>query len=173
MVMKTEKKESEFKEKLVKINRVSKVVKGGRIFGFSATIVIGNGKGTIGFGKGKAREVSVAIQKAIEKAKRNLIVIKLNGYTLQHKIYYTYGASKIFMQPAHKGTGIIAGGAMRAVLEIAGIYDVLAKCYGSTNPINVVKATLKGLEKMYYPEYIAKKRGLDINIIKNRIIYNI
>lgn len=168
--MKTEKKESEFKEKLVKINRVSKVVKGGRIFGFSATIVIGNGKGTIGFGKGKAREVSVAIQKAIEKAKRNLIVIKLNGYTLQHKIYYTYGASKIFMQPAYKGTGIIAGGAMRAVLEIAGIYDVLAKCYGSTNPINVVKATLKGLEKMYYPEYIAKKRGLDINIIKNRII---
>ncbi|AFQ24062.1 30S ribosomal protein S5 [Candidatus Portiera aleyrodidarum] len=155
------KRETDFKEKLVKINRVSKVVKGGRIFGFSATIVIGNGKGKIGLGKGKAREVSVAIQKAIEKAKRKLFVIKLKGDTLQHKIYNTYGASKIYMQPAYKGTGIIAGGAMRSVLEIAGIYDVLAKCYGSTNPINVVKATLNGLKKMYDSEYIQKKRGVD------------
>lgn len=155
------KRETDFKEKLVKINRVSKVVKGGRIFGFSATIVIGNGKGKIGLGKGKAREVSVAIQKAIEKAKTKLFVIKLKGDTLQHKIYNTYGASKIFMQPAYKGTGIIAGGAMRSVLEIAGIYDVLAKCYGSTNPINVVKATLNGLKKMYDSEYIQKKRGVD------------
>ncbi|CEI58682.1 30S ribosomal protein S5 [Candidatus Portiera aleyrodidarum] len=170
MVINTEKKQNEFKEKLVKINRVSKVVKGGRIFGFSATVVIGNGKGIIGLGSGKAKEVSFAIQKAIDKARRKLIKIRLNGRTLQHKIYQIYGASKIFMQPAYKGTGIIAGGAMRAVLELAGIYDVLAKCYGSTNPINVVKATLKGLEKMYYPEYIAKKRGLDINVIKNRRI---
>ena len=120
-------------EKLVQVNRVAKVVKGGRIFGFTALTVVGDGKGKVGFGRGKAREVPVAIQKAMEAARRNMIQVDLNGDTLQYPVKARHGASKVYMQPASAGTGVIAGGAMRAVLEVAGVHNVLAKCYGSTN----------------------------------------
>jgi small subunit ribosomal protein S5 len=146
-------------EKLVQVNRVAKVVKGGRIFGFTALTVVGDGKGKVGFGRGKAREVPVAIQKAMEAARRNMIEVQLNGDTIQYPIKASHGASKVFMQPASAGTGIIAGGAMRSVLELAGVNNVLAKCYGSTNPVNVVRATFKGLRQMHSPEEIAAKRG--------------
>ena len=123
-------------EKLVQVNRVAKVVKGGRIFGFTALTVVGDGNGRVGFGRGKAREVPVAIQKAMEAARRNMIQVDLNGTTLQYATKAAHGASKAYMQPASEGTGIIAGGAMRAVLELAGVQNVLAKCYGSTNNVN-------------------------------------
>ena len=126
-------------EKLVQVNRVAKVVKGGRIFGFTALTVVGDGEGKVGFGRGKAREVPVAIQKAMESARRNMIKVDLNGDTIQYAVKANHGASKVYMQPASQGTGIIAGGAMRAVLELAGVHNVLAKCYGSTNPVNVVR----------------------------------
>ncbi|MDD7804767.1 MAG: 30S ribosomal protein S5 [Endozoicomonas sp. (ex Botrylloides leachii)] len=148
-----------FIEKLVQVNRVAKVVKGGRIFGFTALTVVGDGKGKVGFGRGKAREVPVAIQKAMEAARRNMINVDLNGDTLQYPVKSCHGASKVYMQPASEGTGVIAGGAMRAVLEVAGVHNVLAKCYGSTNPVNVVRATFKGLQNMRSPEDIAAKRG--------------
>lgn len=146
-------------EKLVQVNRVAKVVKGGRIFGFTALVVVGDGQGKVGFGRGKAREVPVAIQKALEAAKRNMIRVELKDKTLQHAVTTRHGASKIYMQPASEGTGIIAGGAMRAVLEVAGVENVLAKCYGSTNPINVVRATFAGLKAQVSPEMVAAKRG--------------
>ena len=146
-------------EKLVQVNRVAKVVKGGRIFGFTALTVVGDGKGKVGFGRGNAREVPVAIQKAMEAARRNMIEVQLNGDTIKYPIKASHGASKVFMQPASAGTGIIAGGAMRSVLELAGVNNVLAKCYGSTNPVNVVRATFKGLRQMHSPEEIAAKRG--------------
>lgn len=152
-------------EKLVHVNRVAKVVKGGRIFGFTALTVVGDGNGRIGYGRGKAREVPLAIQKAIESAKRNMIQVELKGNTLQHTIKANHGASKIFMQPASEGTGVIAGGAMRAVLEVAGVQNVLAKCYGSTNPTNVVRATFNGLQKMSTPEKVAAKRGKNVEEI--------
>jgi small subunit ribosomal protein S5 len=156
---KTEEKNEGFQEKLVQVNRVAKVVKGGRIFGFTALTVVGDGKGKVGFGRGKAREVPVAIQKSLEAARRNMINVNLNGTTLQHSLIARHGAAKVFMQPASDGTGIIAGGAMRAVFEVAGIHNVLAKCYGSTNPVNVVRATVKALSCMKSPEDIAAKRG--------------
>ena len=146
-------------EKLVQVNRVSKVVKGGRIFSFTALTVVGDGKGKVGFGRGKAREVPAAIQKAMEAARRNMIEVDLKGNTLQYPIKAHHGASKIYMQPASEGTGVIAGGAMRAVLEIAGVQNVLAKCYGSTNPVNVVRATFKGLRSMRSADEVAAKRG--------------
>jgi small subunit ribosomal protein S5 len=146
-------------EKLVQVNRVAKVVKGGRIFGFTALTVVGDGKGRVGFGRGKAREVPVAIQKAMEAARRNMIDVQLNGDTIQYPVKAAHGASKIYMQPASAGTGIIAGGAMRAVLELAGVHNVLAKCYGSTNPVNVVRATFNGLQQMRSPDDVAAKRG--------------
>lgn len=146
-------------EKLVQVNRVAKVVKGGRIFSFTALTVVGDGKGRVGFGRGKAREVPAAIQKAMEAARRNMISVDLKGNTLQYPIKAQHGASKIYMQPASEGTGVIAGGAMRAVLEIAGVQNVLAKCYGSTNPVNVVRATFNGLKKMRSVEDVAAKRG--------------
>lgn len=146
-------------EKLVEVNRVAKVVKGGRIFGFTAITVVGDGKGKVGFGRGKAREVPLAIQKSLEAAKRNMISVDLAGTTLQHPIQGRHGASKVYMQPASEGTGIIAGGAMRAVLEVAGVQNVLAKCYGSTNPVNVVRATFNGLKGQVSPESVAAKRG--------------
>ena len=152
----------DLQEKLVQINRVAKVVKGGRIFGFTALTVVGDGKGRVGFGRGKAREVPVAIQKAMDQAHRNRIKVELKGGTLQYPVRANHGASKIFMQPASEGTGIIAGGAMRSVLELAGVQDVLAKCYGSTNPVNVVRATIKGLASMRSPEDVAAKRGLSV-----------
>ncbi|MGI9279352.1 MAG: 30S ribosomal protein S5 [Endozoicomonas sp.] len=152
-------------EKLVQVNRVAKVVKGGRIFGFTALTVVGDGKGKVGFGRGKAREVPVAIQKAMEAARRNMIQVDLNGDTLQYPVKARHGASKVYMQPASAGTGVIAGGAMRAVLEVAGVHNVLAKCYGSTNPVNVVNATFKGLRDMRSPDDIAAKRGKSVEDI--------
>lgn len=154
-------------EKLVQVNRVAKVVKGGRVFTFTALTVVGDGNGKVGFGRGKAREVPAAIQKALEAARRNMIQVDLKGTTLQHPVRANHGASKIYMQPASDGTGVIAGGAMRAVLEVAGVENVLAKCYGSTNPINVVHATYKGLQAMQSPETIAAKRGKTVEDILN------
>ena len=159
-------KADDLQEKLVGIRRVAKVVKGGRQFGFSALTVVGDGKGRVGFGSAKAREVPVAIQKAMENARRNMRKINLNGTTLQYPIASRHGAARVFMQPASQGTGIIAGGAMRAVFEVVGVRDVLAKCVGSTtNPINIIRATIKGLEEMNSPEEIARKRGKTVEEI--------
>lgn len=160
-----EKQNNEFQEKLISVNRVSKTVKGGRVFSFSALTVVGDGNGKVGFGYGKAKEVPSAIQKSIEKARKNLINIRLNKLTLQYPIQGMHTGSKVFMKPASEGTGIIAGGAMRAVLEVAGIHNVLAKSYGSTNPINVVRATLNALKNMHSPETIAEKRNKSIQEI--------
>ena len=146
-------------EKLVQVNRVAKVVKGGRIFGFTALTVVGDGNGRVGFGRGKAREVPLAIQKAMEAARRNMVDIELNGTTLWYPLVGRHSASKVYMQPASDGTGVIAGGAMRAVLEAAGVQNVLAKCYGSTNPVNVVRATFKALDSMQSPQQVAQRRG--------------
>lgn len=161
----TDQKGLDLQEKLVQVNRVAKVVKGGRIFAFTALTVVGDGKGRVGFGRGKAREVPTAIQKAMDAARKNMIDVPLNGHTLQYPIKARHGASKIFMQPASEGTGIIAGGAMRSVLEVAGVQNVLAKIYGSSNPINVVRATFNGLKAMNAPEEIAAKRGKTIEEI--------
>lgn len=154
--------EEGLQEKLVQVNRVAKVVKGGRIFGFTALTVVGDGNGKVGFGRGKAREVPVAIQKAMEAARRNMVTVEITSGTLQYPVKAAHGASKVYMQPASEGTGVIAGGAMRAVLEVAGVTNVLAKCYGSTNPVNVVRATIKGLSDMRSPEQVADKRGKSI-----------
>lgn len=162
---KTEDKAEGLQEKLVQVNRVAKVVKGGRIFAFTALTVVGDGKGKVGFGRGKAREVPQAIQKSLEAARKNMIKVELNGTTIQHPIKARHGASAVFMQPASEGTGVIAGGAMRAVLEVAGVQNVLAKCYGSTNPVNVVRATYEGLKSMKSPEEIAAKRGKTVEQI--------
>ena len=156
----------ELLEKLVAVNRVAKVVKGGRIFGFAALTVVGDGNGRVGFGRGKAREVPVAIQKAMEKARRNMVNVPLKeNNTLQYPINAKHGAAKVYMQPASEGTGIIAGGPMRAVFECVGIHNVLAKSNGSTNPVNVVLATIKGLKNMSSPEQIAAKRGKSVEEI--------
>lgn len=154
-----------FVEKLVEVNRVSKTVKGGKIFAFTALTVVGDGNGRVGFGRGKAREVPAAIQKALEAARRNMIQVELNGSTLQHQINGRHGATRVYMQPASEGTGVIAGGAMRAVLEVAGVQNVLAKCYGSTNPVNVVYATFEGLKGMQSPSSVAAKRGKSVEEI--------
>lgn len=152
-------------EKLVQVNRVAKTVKGGRIFAFTALTVVGDGNGKVGFGRGKAREVPIAIQKAMEAARRNMINVDLNGDTIQYPTKGRHGASKVFMQPASQGTGVIAGGAMRSVLEIAGVQNVLAKCYGSTNPVNVVRATFEALRAMQSPETVAARRGKSVEEI--------
>lgn len=155
-------------EKLIAVNRVAKVVKGGRQFGFTALTVVGDGNGKVGFGYGKAREVPIAIQKAMEKARKNMQVIPLNGVTLQYPVKGIHGAARVHMQPASEGTGIIAGGAMRAVLEVLGVKDVLAKCIGSRNPINVVRATINGLSSMSSPDYVAAKRGKSVEEVVGR-----
>lgn len=152
-------------EKLVAVRRVAKVVKGGRQFGFTALTVVGDGNGKIGFGRGKAREVPIAIQKSLEQARKNIKNIKLRNHTLQYPITVTYGAAKIFMMPASDGTGVIAGGAMRAVFDVVGVHNVLAKCIGSNNPINVVRATVKGLEEMTDIKSVAAKRGKAVSEI--------
>jgi small subunit ribosomal protein S5 len=152
-------------EKLVTVNRVAKVVKGGRQFGFTALTVVGDGEGRVGFGYGKAREVPVAIQKAMEAARREMKTINLKDGTLQYAITARHGGAKVYMQPASEGTGIIAGGAMRAVFEVVGVHNVLAKCIGSNNPINVLRATMKGLEDMCSPEEVAAKRGKSVEEI--------
>jgi len=153
------------REKMVAVNRVTKVVKGGRVLGFAALTVVGDGDGGIGMGKGKAREVPVAVQKSLEEARRKLFRVSLRNGTLQHAVIGRHGASKVLMQPASAGTGIIAGGPMRAVFEVMGITNVLAKCIGSTNPYNVVRATLDGLKQMRTPAEVAAKRGKRIEDI--------
>ena len=152
-------------EKLVAVNRVAKVVKGGRQFGFTALTVVGDGNGKVGFGYGKAREVPLAIQKAMEKARANMTTVSIRNGTLQYPLNARHGAARVYMQPASEGTGVIAGGAMRSVLELAGVHNVLAKCYGSTNPVNVVQATFKGLRDMTSPEDVAARRGLSVEEI--------
>ncbi len=149
----------DLQEKLVAVNRVAKVVKGGRQFRFSALTVVGDGNGKVGFGCGKSREVPLAIQKAMEDARRNMISVPLKEGTLHYPVTARHGAAKVYMQPASEGTGIIAGGAMRAVFEVVGVHNILAKSIGSTNPVNVVRATIKGLQKISDPERIAAKRG--------------
>ena len=149
-------------ERLVGIRRVAKVVKGGRIFGFSALTVVGDGQGRVGFGRGKAREVPVAISKAMENARKNMVNVPIKDGTLQYPITAEHGAAKVFMQPASEGTGVIAGGPMRAVFDVVGVNNVLAKCIGSNNPINVVRATIKGLGDMSSPEAVAAKRGKSV-----------
>lgn len=155
-----------FFEKLVTVNRVAKVVKGGRIFGFAALTVVGDGAGRVGMGRGKAREVPAAIQKALENARRNMTKVALSGDTLQYPVMGEHGAAKVYMQPASQGTGIIAGGPMRAVFEVLGVHNVLAKCIGTSNPINVVRATIKGLQNMSSPDYVATKRGMTVEEIR-------
>ncbi len=152
-------------EKLVAVNRVAKVVKGGRQFGFTALTVVGDGAGRVGLGYGKAREVPLAIQKAMERARRNMREVALTGTTLQYPITARHGAAKVYMQPASEGTGIIAGGSMRAVFEVVGVKDVLAKIIGSQNPVNVVRATIRGLTEMGSPERVAAKRGKSVEDI--------
>ena len=159
--------ESELKEKLVTLNRVAKVTKGGRTFSFSAIVVVGDGNGKVGHGLGKARDVSEAIKKAVDDAKKSMIKFPLINGTIPHEQKGRYGAGKIFMKPAADGTGVIAGGAMRAVLEIAGVQNVLGKSQGSSNPHNVVKATIDGLSKLRDARLIAKQRGISMEKLFN------
>jgi small subunit ribosomal protein S5 len=153
------------REKMVAINRVTKVVKGGRILGFAALTVVGDGDGGIGMGKGKSREVPIAVQKAMDEARKQMIKVKLKNGTLHHSVIGRHGASKVYMQPASEGTGIIAGGPMRAIFEVMGMNNILAKCIGSSNPYNVVRATIQGLSSMNTPAEIAAKRGKSVEEI--------
>ena len=164
---KEERNDEGLQEKLVQVNRVAKTVKGGRIFTFTALTVVGDGNGRVGFGRGKAREVPMAIQKAMEAARRNMIQVELNGDTIQYPTKGRHGGSKVYMQPASQGTGVIAGGAMRSVLELAGVQNVLAKCYGSTTPVNIVRATFQALKEMASPESVAARRGKSVEEITN------
>ena len=157
--------QDEFLEKLVAVNRTAKVVKGGRQFGFTALTVVGDGAGRVGFGFGKAREVPVAISKAMAQARKNMVNVALRNDTLHFAMHGTHGATKVYMQPASDGTGVIAGGGMRAVLECAGVRNVLAKSYGSRNPINVVRATVNALANAKSPDDIAAKRGKTVEEI--------
>lgn len=161
-----EDRDDNLREKLVGVNRVTKVVKGGRILGFAALTVVGDGDGAVGMGKGKSREVPVAVQKAMEEARRKMSRVSLREGTVHHTVIGTHGASRVLIQPAPSGTGIIAGGAMRAVFEVMGVTDVIAKCIGSTNPYNVVRATLNGLHKISTPAEIAAKRGLSVEQVR-------
>lgn len=160
-----EERESNLREKMVSVNRVTKVVKGGRILGFAALTVVGDGDGGIGMGKGKSREVPVAVQKAMEEARRKMVKVSLKNGTFHHAAVGQHGASTVLIQPATEGTGIIAGGAMRAVFEVMGVHNVLAKCIGSTNPYNVIRATLDALASMRTPAEIAAKRGKTVEEI--------
>src|ERR1700738_1365234 len=153
------------REKMIGINRVTKVVKGGRIMGFAALAVVGDGDGRIGMGKGKSKEVPVAVQKAMEEARRKMIKVTLKNGTLQHTVTGQHGASSLLMAPAKDGTGVIAGGPMRAIFEVMGVTNVVAKSNGSTNPYNMVRATLNGLSKMNTPSEIAAKRGKSVEEI--------
>lgn len=155
----SDKPDDGMREKMIAINRVTKVVKGGRIMGFAALTVVGDGDGRIGMGKGKSKEVPVAVQKAMEEARRKMIKVTLKNGTLQHAVTGRHGASTVMMMPAKEGTGVIAGGPMRAIFEVLGVVNVVAKSNGSTNPYNMVRATLDGLSKMSTPAEIAAKRG--------------
>ena len=162
----SEERSDGLREKMIAVNRVTKVVKGGRVLGFAALVVVGDGDGRVGMGKGKAREVPVSVQKAMEEARRAMFKVSLKNGTLHHKVTGRHGAAVVLMQPASEGTGIIAGGPMRAVFEVMGVTNVLAKCFGSTNPYNVVRATLNALTAMNTPAEVAAKRGKTIEEIK-------
>ena len=157
-----EKPDDGMREKMISINRVTKVVKGGRILGFAALTVVGDGDGRIGMGKGKSREVPVAVQKAMEEARRKMVKVSLKNGTLHHTVFGRHGASTVMMQPAPEGTGVIAGGAMRAVFEVMGITDIVAKSHGSSNPYNMVRATLDALAHSSTPAEVAAKRGKSV-----------
>ena len=163
--MQSDKPDDGMREKMIAVNRVTKVVKGGRIMGFAALAVVGDGDGRIGMGKGKSKEVPVAVQKAMEEARRKMVKVQLKNGTLQHTVIGRHGAASVFMQPASEGTGIIAGGPVRAVLEVMGVTNILAKCLGSTNPYNVVRATINGLTAMNTPAEVAAKRGKTVEEI--------
>ena len=160
-----EREPSEFTEKLVSLNRVSKTVKGGRIFKFAALMVVGDGKGKVGFGLGKAAEVPEAIRKGIEDAKKNMVTVTLSGTTIPHEVIGEFGAGRVIMKPAAPGTGIIAGGPVRAVMEAAGVKDIRAKCLRSNNAQNVVAATFQGLKSLRGPEEVARIRGKSVEEI--------
>ena len=162
---KAEGPEDGLREKMIAINRVTKVVKGGRIMGFAALTVVGDGDGRIGMGKGKSKEVPVAVQKAMEEARRNLMKVSLKGGTIHHQVFGQHGAASVMMSPAPKGTGIIAGGPMRAVFEVVGITDIVAKSHGSSNPYNMVRATLDALSACTTPADVAAKRGKSVEEI--------
>lgn len=163
----TEDRDDGFKEKMIAVNRVTKVVKGGRILGFAALTVVGDGDGKVGMGKGKSREVPLAVQKAMDEARKKMISVRMKGGTFFHSVTGKHGASSVMISPAEKGTGIIAGGPMRAIFEVMGVSDVVAKSFGSTNPYNLVRATLNGLNMMYSPGEVAKKRGMTVEEIVN------
>jgi len=165
-VQQADERDDGMREKMVSVNRVTKVVKGGRILGFAALTVVGDGDGGIGMGKGKSREVPVAVQKAMEEARRKMAKVNLKSGTVHHTVMGRHGASTVMIQPAPEGTGIIAGGAMRAVFEVVGVTNVVAKAHGSTNPYNIVRATIDGLSKVNTPSEIAAKRGLTVEQIQ-------
>ena len=154
--------EDGLKEKMIAVNRVTKVVKGGRILGFAALTVVGDGNGKVGMGKGKSKEVPLAVQKAMEEARRNMTSVTLKNGTIHHNVFGHHGAARVMMAPAPKGTGIIAGGPMRAVFEVMGITDIVAKSHGSSNPYNMVRATLDGLKNSTTASEVAAKRGLTV-----------
>ncbi len=163
--MQSDKPDDGMREKMIAVNRVTKVVKGGRIMGFAALAVVGDGDGRIGMGKGKSKEVPVAVQKAMEEARRKMVKVTLKNGTLQHTVSGKHGASSVMMIPAKEGTGVIAGGPMRAIFEVMGVTNVVAKSTGSTNPYNMVRATINGLSKMNTPYEIAAKRGKTVEEI--------
>jgi small subunit ribosomal protein S5 len=163
--MQSEERDDGLREKMIAVNRVTKVVKGGRILGFAALTVVGDGDGRIGMGKGKSKEVPVAVQKAMDEARRKMIKVPLRQGTLQHTVIGEHGASRVLMSPAKEGTGVIAGGPMRAIFDVMGVTNVVAKSIGSTNPYNMVRATINGLAKMSTPSEIAAKRGKTVEEI--------